>query len=67
MTGTDRDGPPLEPVKETEDLVANNPEVLGVVQVDAHTLLVRDGGWLGLLITQMKEGSGQASSAGRSQ
>ena len=41
-----------------EDLAANDPEVLGAVPVDAHTLLARVGGWPGPLITQMKEGSG---------
>ena len=49
-----------------EDLTANDPEVPGVVLIDAYTLLTRDGGWPGPLITQMKEGSGQAILAGRS-
>ena len=50
-----------------EDIAANDPEVLGAVLVDTDVLLARDGSWPGLLITQMKEDSGQAILAERSQ
>ena len=33
-----------------KDLAANDPEVPGVVLVDAHALVARDGGGSGLLI-----------------
>ena len=34
-----------------KDLVSNNPEVPGVVPVDALTLVARDGDWSDPLIT----------------